>query len=92
MSAASREAVPLRAQNALAGIALTALSFFVFAGANAIGKWVEADIPVGETLFVRSAVTLLLLVPFLRRRDVAIARAVGHPWLHLLRMAGTVAD
>ena len=25
----------------------------MFAGANAIGQWVEADIPVGETLFVR---------------------------------------
>ena len=93
VSAASRrEAVPSRVQNALAGIALTALSYFVFAGANAIGKWVEGDCPVGETLFVRSLVTLLLLVPFLRRRDFALAGAVGHPWLHVLRMAGTVVD
>jgi len=93
VSAASpREPAPPRAQNALAGIALTALSFFVFAGANAIGKWLEADIPVGETLFVRSAVALLLLVPFLRRRDLRIAAAIGQPWLHLLRMAGTVVD
>ncbi len=93
MTAVSRgDAAPLRVQNAMAGIALTALSFFVFAGANAIGKWVEGDIPVGETLFVRSLVTLLLLVPFLRRRDFRIARAVGHPWLHLLRMAGAAVD
>jgi drug/metabolite transporter (DMT)-like permease len=91
-AASRREAVPLHAQNTLAGIALTALSFFVFACGNAIGKWLETDCPVGETLFVRSAVTLLLLVPFLRGRDVAIARAVGQPWLHLLRMAGTVID
>jgi drug/metabolite transporter (DMT)-like permease len=87
-----REAAPPGAQNALAGIALTALSFFVFAGGNAIGKWLEADCPVGETLFVRSAVTLLLLVPFLRARDLRIATAIGQPWLHLLRMAGTVVD
>ena len=93
MSAAGRrEATPPGAQNALAGIALTALSFFVFAGANAIGKWLETDCPVGETLFVRSAVALLLLVPFLRRRDLRIAGAIGQPWLHLLRMAGTVVD
>jgi drug/metabolite transporter (DMT)-like permease len=91
-AASRREAIPARVQNALAGIALTALSFFVFAGGNAIGKWVESDIPVGETLCVRSAVTLLLLVPFLRRRDFRIAQAVGHPWLHVLRMAGTVID
>lgn len=93
MSAASRrEAAPPGAQNALVGIALTALSFFIFAGGNAIGKWLETDCPVGETLFVRSAVTLLLLLPFLRRRDLRIAGAIGKPWLHLLRMVGTVID
>jgi drug/metabolite transporter (DMT)-like permease len=93
VSAVSRgAAVPVHAQNALAGIGLTALSFFMFAVGNAIGKWLETDCPVGETLFVRSAVTLLLIVPFLRRRDVAIARAVGLPWWHVLRMVGTVVD
>jgi len=84
--------VPSRPQDAMAGIGLTALSFFVFSGANVAAKWVMTDFPVGETLFVRSAVTLLLLAPFLRWRDFAIMRAVGHPGLHLLRMGGSVVD
>ena len=85
-------ALPSRPQDALAGIGLTTLSFVVFSGANVMAKWVMTDFPVGETLFVRSVVTLLMLAPFLRRRDFATLRAVGRPWLHTLRMGGSVVD
>jgi drug/metabolite transporter (DMT)-like permease len=84
--------VPTRARSELTGIVLSVLSVVVFSLSNAIAKWVIVDFPVGETLFVRCVVTLLLLVPFVRRRDFAVMGAVGRPWLNLLRVGGSVVD
>ena len=91
--AASRwEAAWVRPPAGLAGIALTALGVFLFAGCNALAKWVVADMPVGEMLFVRSAVALLLLAPFVSRRELAAARAGGRLWLHALRVACSAVE
>jgi drug/metabolite transporter (DMT)-like permease len=92
ISASSRDAASAQARDSLSGIGLTALSVFVFAGSNVIAKSVMTNCPVGETLFVRCAVTLLLLAPFMRPRDFAIVRGVGHPLLHLLRLIGAAGD
>ena len=92
ISASRLDAVPARPQQGLAGIGMMALSVAVFAGSNVIAKWLVADCPVGETLFVRCTVTLMLLLPFLRRRDLLVVWAVGRPWLHLLRLVGGSLD
>ncbi len=69
----------------LAGIGLTLLSVGLFAACNALAKFLVLRFPVGEMLFVRSVVAVLLIAPFLRRRDFAQIRAAGKPGLHLLR-------
>lgn len=66
MSAAAR---PSGRAN-LAGIATTLLGVFVFSFSNALAKQMMQTYPVGETLFVRSLVALLLLAPFIHRADL----------------------
>ena len=84
--------MPAHPQGRLAGIVMMALSVLMFAGSNVAAKWVVSSAPVGETLFIRSLVALLFLAPLLRPRDLARLRGVGHPWLHLLRLAGQAGD
>ncbi len=72
------------AGNSLAGIGLTLLSVTLFACCNAVAKYLVMRFPVGEMLFVRSAVALLLILPLLRRADLAAMRRT-RPELHLLR-------
>jgi drug/metabolite transporter (DMT)-like permease len=79
-------------RGSVAGIALTALAVLIFAVSNTVAKWVMGGIPVGETLFVRTAVTLALLVPMLRRGDFARARAAGRLTLHLLRVGCSATE
>jgi drug/metabolite transporter (DMT)-like permease len=71
---------------ALAGIGLTVLGVLLFAGCNALTKWLVADMPVGEILFLRSVVTLLLLAPFIGRHDLLALRAEGRWGLHAVRI------
>jgi drug/metabolite transporter (DMT)-like permease len=81
MSAAARQA----RSGPLAGIAMTLLGTFVFAFSNALAKKLMATYPFGETLFVRSAVALMLLAPFVHKRDFVRMRQGGQAWLHALR-------
>jgi drug/metabolite transporter (DMT)-like permease len=81
---------PSRAE--LSGVAISALSVLVFAGSNSIAKLVMTSAPVSETLFVRCVVILLLLVPFLRMRDVLVTFMAGDIWLHVLRLVGATVD
>ncbi len=81
MSAEARPA----ANRTLAGIAITLLGVFVFAFSNAMAKLVMHHAPVGETLFARSTVALLMLAPFLTRADFTRLRT-GPDWpLHMVR-------
>lgn len=66
----------------LAGIGVTLLGVFVFALSNALAKWLTGGYPVGQILFVRSLVVLLILACFIRPADWAAMRAAGRPWLH----------
>lgn len=72
-------------RQALAGLLITLLGVFVFSGSNALAKWLVASYPVGETLFFRSSVALLILLPLIGRREIAQTRAGGRFWLHALR-------
>lgn len=72
-------------RNTLAGILITSAGVFVFSGSNALAKFLVGAYPVGETLFARSTVVLLVLLPMLRVRDLAAARRGGHLGLHALR-------
>ena len=69
----------------LAGIAMTLLGVFVFSFSNALAKKLMATYPFGETVWVRSAVALALLAPFISRADIRRMVRGGQPWLHILR-------
>ena len=81
------EGEPAEGGRNLAGIGLTLLSVGLFAACNAAAKFLVLRFPVGEMLFVRSAVALLLVLPFIRGADLAAMRRTGRPSLHLLRSA-----
>jgi drug/metabolite transporter (DMT)-like permease len=82
---ATTTAVPGDATRLLAGILVTLLGVFVFSLSNALAKWLAGGYPVGEILFVRSAVVLAILAFFITRDDIRAMRAGGRPWLHLWR-------
>jgi drug/metabolite transporter (DMT)-like permease len=69
----------------LIGIALLAFSTFVFGFSNVLAKFLTHEYPIGEALLIRSGFGLLLILPFIRVRDIAI-EARTSLWLHLLRM------
>lgn len=85
MSEATAPAHAPDARHLLAGIAITLLGVFVFAGSNALAKWLTGGYPVGEILFARSAVVLAILAFFISRDDIRVLRAGGRPWLHAWR-------
>jgi drug/metabolite transporter (DMT)-like permease len=69
----------------LIGILLVSFSTLVFGLNNAIAKYLTHAYPNGEALAVRASFALLLLLPFVRLRDLKAA-ATTNPWLHLTRM------
>ncbi len=78
---AMQEGSPLR------GIGFTLLGTAIFAGCNALSKWLLMEIPVGEMLFVRAVIGVAIMLMVIRPADWAAMRAAGKPWLHALRMA-----
>lgn len=78
-------APPDEGRRLLAGIGITLLGVFVFACSNALAKWLTGGYHVGEILFARSVVVLLVLAFFITRDDIRAMRADGRPWLHIFR-------
>ena len=72
-------------RNRLIGIGLLTFSTFVFGFSNVLAKYLTTAYPIGEALLIRSGFALLLLLPFIKVRDLA-AEARSSLWLHLLRM------
>ncbi len=72
-------------RNHLIGIGLLTFSTFVFGFSNVLAKYLTTEYPIGEALLIRSGFALLLLLPFIKVRDLA-AEARTSLWLHLLRM------
>jgi len=84
----SEVAAPAEARRLLAGIGITLLGVFVFALSNALAKWLAGGYPVGEILFARSVVVLLILACFITRADLRALRQAGqfapHAWRAML--------
>ena len=84
----SKAAAPAEARRLLAGIGITLLGVFVFALSNALAKWLAGGYPVGEILFARSVVVLLILACFITRADLRALRQAGqfapHAWRAML--------
>jgi drug/metabolite transporter (DMT)-like permease len=71
---------------AFAGIGFMLTAVFFFGLSSAVGKWLVAKYPVGEFLLVRSAVTLLLLGPFIWRAGRAAFVSAPRPGLQIMRI------
>jgi drug/metabolite transporter (DMT)-like permease len=77
---------------ALAGIGYMLAAVFLFALSSAVGKWLVATYPVGEFLLIRSAMTLLLLSPFIWRAGRAAFTNAPRPGLQFARVALSTAE
>ena len=71
---------------ALAGIGLMLAAVFLFGLNSAIGKHLVARYSVGEFLLIRSAMTSVLLLPFIWRAGTAAFRHMPRPRLQLMRV------
>jgi drug/metabolite transporter (DMT)-like permease len=71
---------------ALAGIGFMLVAVFLFAFNSAVGKWLVAKYPIGEFMLLRSALTLLLLSPFIWHAGRAAFTNVPRPGIQVLRV------
>jgi len=76
----------------LRGIGLTLLSAVLFSGTNAAAKWLMADIPTGEMLWMRSVVALALISLFISQAEVATLWTGRQLHLHALRIGCSAAE
>ena len=77
---------------ALAGIGFMLAAVFLFGVNSATGKWLVAKYPVGEFLMLRSAMTLLLLSPFVWHAGRAAIVNTPKPGLQFLRVVLASAE
>jgi drug/metabolite transporter (DMT)-like permease len=76
-----------------AGIAWMLAGVALFAGNDALAKWLVGDYAVGQVLAVRSAAALAALWPlFWRAGGLRLIRNLRDPALHALRIALVVAE
>lgn len=78
--------------NALLGIALITLAFFLFGFTSAIAKIVLPTYSVGQMMLIRSAVALVILSPFILREGAAPFRQMPRPGLQLARVTISVVE
>lgn len=69
----------------LIGIGLMTVSTFIFGFSNVLAKHLTTQYPIGEALVIRSGFALLLLLPFVRPRDLWALRH-SDLGLHVVRM------
>ncbi|MEQ8480566.1 MAG: DMT family transporter [Hoeflea sp.] len=74
------------------GIFVMLLGMALFSLNDAMGKWLVATYSVGQVLLIRSAVALLILMPFLWKRGAASIAVVERPWLQLARVVFSTAE
>jgi len=86
MGLASRISTGLNERAArLAGIGLMLAGIWAFSFGDALGKYIVADYPVGQLLFLRAIAALVLLSPLIWRARAEFLR-LERPGLHLLRI------
>ncbi len=69
----------------LAGIGLMLAGICLFSFGDALGKFIVAGYALGQLLLLRSATSLVLMLPFIWRERAAF-RNLQRPRLHLLRV------
>jgi drug/metabolite transporter (DMT)-like permease len=74
------------------GALLTMLAMLCFAGMDAISKWLVADYPVGQMMWIRYALLCVFALFVARRRGVRAALAAERPWLQISRSLIAVVE
>jgi len=70
------------------GIGLMLLACFVYSLNDTLGKWLVSTYSVGQLMLIRSVAAILLLAPFVMRRETLNDfRAAPRPGLQFLRIA-----
>jgi len=77
---------------ALIGIGYMLVAVFLIGLSSATGKWLLAKYPVGEFLLLRSAMTLILLAPFVWRAGKAAFVNAPRPGLQIFRVLLSSAE
>jgi drug/metabolite transporter (DMT)-like permease len=78
---------PLQQQNAILGILMMLLGFFLFAANDALGKWLlaSATATVGQLMLARAVVGLTVVGAMLAPAGIAPIRGQTRLWLQILR-------
>ncbi|WP_246472943.1 DMT family transporter [Pelagibacterium limicola] len=74
------------------GILVMLLGMFLFSLNDAMGKWLVATYSVGQVLLIRSAVALVILLPFLWQAGLKDIVRAERPMLQLARVVFSTAE
>ncbi|WP_409696802.1 DMT family transporter [Yoonia sp.] len=74
------------------GVLVMLLAMFLFSLNDAMGKWLVATYSVGQVLLLRSAVALVILLPFLWKAGVKPILSAERPLLQFVRVVFSTAE
>ncbi|WP_425033067.1 DMT family transporter [Pelagibacterium sp.] len=74
------------------GVLIMLLAMFLFSLNDAMGKWLVATYSVGQVLLLRSAVALVILLPFLWKSGLKPILSVERPGLQFARVVFSTAE
>ncbi|UYQ72939.1 DMT family transporter [Pelagibacterium flavum] len=74
------------------GVLIMLLAMFLFSLNDAMGKWLVATYSVGQVLLLRSAVALVILLPFLWKSGLKPILSAERPMLQFARVVFSTAE
>lgn len=74
------------------GVLIMLLAMFLFSLNDAMGKWLVATYSVGQVLLLRSAVALIILLPFLWKSGLKPILSAERPMLQFARVVFSTAE
>ena len=74
------------------GALLTVLAMLCFAGMDAMSKWLVADYPVGQMMWIRYGFFCLFAWFVVRRQGLRAAARTRRPWLQAARSLLAVVE
>ncbi|AEQ52587.1 DMT family transporter [Pelagibacterium halotolerans] len=90
MSSLKATATPM--SPARMGVLIMLLAMFLFSLNDAMGKWLVATYSVGQVLLLRSAVALVILLPFLWKSGLKPILSAERPMLQFARVVFSTAE
>lgn len=74
------------------GALLTVLAMLAFASMDAMSKWLVADYPIGQLMWIRYGIFCLFAWFVVRRQGLATAARTRRPWLQAVRALVAVIE